>query len=420
MLKRVFNSILILLLVFGYFASAFISKLLSKRKASPPTLMFSFSASQIFELSNLEDIITVLSEDRFRSLFSLDDAIWQVRSMRVLRPSKNGLVFDIARHILINCLTWRCFLSSFLGSMKSCISSNASLREFSLATAKENFIDYYIWTHFFKNSPSRVTLITTLSSGNQLPVCFKDEFSSMTHRIMLWYSNNSFQIKPRDKRIHVKHPLAKFSKEIDLHLVWSERQRRELDHLQLGKSQVVGPIHLQKRVDIKPKFIEANVFKVAFFDVVPLHNTSGENYYNSKFCTENLSMCVSNLFDLCEEFNVKLHFLLKSKQRFVRNYHDHKYQELISDLVSSRVIHLAESDINHYELISDVDLVMGLPYTSPVQLAKSLNIKSAYVSLNDFYWDIPMEFEGIEILHSLKSLEDYLRNTLSTITKLES
>jgi len=393
-----------------YFITAVISKFFRKRKIAPRTIIFSISANQIWKDSTPGDLKSILSETRFAQYFSIENSIWQVRSLNFNRYFRNEIVFDAARYILINCLTWSLFLRILVDSITSVCYKDFDTNKTSTQSLIEELIDGFTWKQFFGSQHSQIELITTLSSGLKLPICFREEYAKQTHRIMLWYSNNSFQITNRHATVKTQHPLANFSKEIDLNLVWSSSQKRELESLDLGACQIIGPIHFQKHYDLSvAKEKQSKELRVAFFDVIPIQHLQLGNFYSSKACRNNLLSTVELLSTVCRSENMNLTFVLKPKREYKLKYHDRAYIELCTSLAETKKIIVEEAQVNLYSFLSGVDLVLGVPFTSPVQLAHHLGIKAAYVSFESSEWNVSKNLDGIEVLFDLNELELFIR-----------
>jgi hypothetical protein len=64
-----------------------------------------------------------------------------------------------------------------------------------------------------------------------------------------------------------------------------------------------------------------------------------------------------------------------------------------------------------YDSIGECDLVLGLPFTSPVFIGRELGIPSAFY-IPDVYtdWKIPKSMNDVEVLKGEKQLQRFFSN----------
>ena len=67
-----------------------------------------------------------------------------------------------------------------------------------------------------------------------------------------------------------------------------------------------------------------------------------------------------------------------------------------------------QSSLNLYDAIRDCDLVLGLPFTSPVFIGQELGIPSAFY-IPEMYtdWKIPQSMSDLEVLKGKKQLQRF-------------
>ena len=382
-----------------------IIKFFSTKKTNPTTFIFSLSKQQVFYDSNPKDLISILSEHRFQEFFSLENAIWEVRSLRAPFQRNPDFTLDTSIYLFLHCLTWR---SSFRAGRMCLIRLNSIFRtsdEFDIKEIKRLCFDKSIWDCTFQEARSPIQLVTTLNSWNKFPICFNEEYSPHTFRIMLWYSNNSFQIRRKGMSSVEPNPVEKIGNQIDLHLVWSKSQMDLLESLNLSKSCVVGPIHLQANSGKEIHPFKEKKLNVTFFDVLPIPKYEEFSYYTSRSAKQNLEVSLHVLSRFAEKTGQELTFMLKPKRLYKARYHDDSYQDFVTALERMGKIKVLSPRVNLYDVLSYSNIVLGVPYTSPVQLARSLGKLSIFVAFNSSDWDFPEELDGIKVVQDSETLE---------------
>ena len=58
-------------------------------------------------------------------------------------------------------------------------------------------------------------------------------------------------------------------------------------------------------------------------------------------------------------------------------------------------LRILNSNSNLYDIIINSDLVLGVPYTSSVQIANMIGIRSAFVAIDSDEWDLMLELDGV-------------------------
>ena len=92
--------------------------------------------------------------------------------------------------------------------------------------------------------------------------------------------------------------------------------------------------------------------------------------------------------------------------------------DFISNLQQNNLIEVLRADINLYDLIGGVSLVIGIPFTSPIVLAKELNVPCIYYvpeSASD--WIIGKSQDGVAIVNGRNEFELFIQDLWASKSK---
>lgn len=326
---------------------------------------------------------------------------------------QKNLTPDIPLYLFTFCLSWSGVFKVLGRCLKALVLSKEYIDHHArFADIKKSKADALIWESFMEENDSSIVVITTLSAWNSLPVCFSNQFSNRTKRIMLWYSNNSFTISRKNQNAHALNPLSAMSRQIDLNLIWSASQRELIELLGLGQARVVGPIHFQRKVHPISPNSDSSVLRVLFFDIRPVIQLEKSEYFTSESAIGNLDRSLKCMSKIAKLLDKELEFVLKPKRRFIKGYHSLEYEKFVKNSVRTGEIKLISNEVNLYDSFNETDLVLGVPYTSPVQLAHFQGISSVYVAMNSQDWSIRDELDGIPIARTPDELHDMVFQAL--------
>jgi polysaccharide biosynthesis PFTS motif protein len=223
---------------------------------------------------------------------------------------------------------------------------------------------------------------------------------------MVWYSNNSL---PFNKIGHksIAPSVATNADYIDHHYVWSKSHKEYLEYRYPKASiTVVGPILFEPLDPLASKQLAPK--GILYFDVTPFDNLDFETFYTTKMCSEALG----DIAQVAQELGVQLE--LKPKRPYLRNQglkyqHSVSYLAQLDQLESEKMLTQLDSGVSITESILNCQVVIGLPFTSPILAASRLNRPSIYYApLVAGDWDIPSERDGILVLRGKRQLIDYL------------
>lgn len=254
-------------------------------------------------------------------------------------------------------------------------------------------------------------LITSQSNLRRLPTSFYLKSSSHVQRVMIWYSNNSFVIEKKTE-IEEFDAMRNCRSNIDVHFGWGERWKSQLESVNLGSNiRNVGSLMWYTK---SSNIVKKPSTGVVVFDVIPF---SSHNYYNfysyglvSTFLLD-VHECV-NLLNESLDNNKKYELILKQKREFQNNSHP-AYIELLRKLEGNQSFKVFGSDENLYDLIASSKVVIGIPFVSPVFIAKEMCVPCCYyVGDGSSEWYIPNYLDGVEVIVGKRELRKWLKVAL--------
>jgi polysaccharide biosynthesis PFTS motif protein len=222
-------------------------------------------------------------------------------------------------------------------------------------------------------------VVFTNSNYSIQPMWARAKRSYETH--MVWYSQNSIPLILKGDDFAADLPNYRHMY-VDVHWVWTQGFRchilNRFGHMQ--RVEVVGPVTWYLP---EPPAKRLNGFNIAAFDVTPISDNYAEsiglvaNYYNPVTAIGFLNGLLKSAANLRETQGADSTIQLKHKRSYSPT-HDQDYIELVSRLQGQGEINLIPFDINIYSFISDSDVVVVIPNSSPAYIASSLGVPSIY------------------------------------------
>ena len=251
-------------------------------------------------------------------------------------------------------------------------------------------------------------LVTTNSSLNKLPFSFKCPLKG--RRVMIWYSTNSKPFNFRGKQQILGWDLGAVMKGLDSHLVWTKYDATYLESLGVSNVHAIGPILLQTQILAEKS---THNYVITFFDITPLNPSDDwivgtqENFYSERDALCDLEAFKELSADLLNTFVDKVKVRIKPKRPYI-SIHSEKYIEQIIEGSREHKIELLSPHANLYEVISQSDLVIATPWTSPAVLAREMAVNSVFFAIRSTDWELPNEYEDIRVIKSLNGLMAYI------------
>lgn len=250
-------------------------------------------------------------------------------------------------------------------------------------------------------APTIKYLITTQSVLLCPPIAF--HYCQDALKVMIWYSDNSQQIKGNDGQSITNFDYSYLKqKTIDIHLVWTETWAKILRENGETEVRVVGPILFKKLVDLSSsKKTHQKNRKILVFDVTPkkfLSDTS--NYYNDRNARE----FIEDIMEASKSSKLNFKIDLKPKREYSKS--DSKsYLDFLK--ANSRRIRILSSSQDIVRLVQNYDLVICIPFTSPAIVSKTLGVETIFYNPSTSY-QLEHAYEGIHVVSGRQSLINYL------------
>lgn len=406
-LHNFFKSIVIAIisisiLIFGLF---------SGKAKVPSTIVFSLTREQVLEDKNLHNLLNCLKEERFHNYFRVCNLLIEVRSIKSLLVCDKFITIDAPFYLLTRCVKKSHYSAFFMKVCRSVFVIRG--RELlGLKDMKRLVFDSAVYEIFHEYMYPKIDLVTTNSSLHKLPFAFECPVKGRT--VMLWYSTNSKPFKFREKLQSLVWDVDPIKAKIDLHLVWTKSDVKFLESLDIHDAYAIGPILFQPQIMAK-KNIETYV--ITFFDIIPFTpgtaqiSTTQENFYSEQNALDDLE-CIEKLNRLLlDAFGERIKVRIKPKRAY-SSRHSKNYRSRVREYTLEQQIELLGHNVNLYEVVSESDLVLATPWTSPAVLAKEMSINSAFFTIRGTDWDLPDEYEGISVIKSLSGLWEYVNRDI--------
>jgi len=226
------------------------------------------------------------------------------------------------------------------------------------------------------------------------------------NRHMIWYSTNSKPIYRKNEKLY-KIPYAEeLDRFVDLHLVWDSTEVEFLRDNQIEGTQVLGSMVFQEKI-IHSKSHER--FVTTIFDVTPHIDLQG--FYSEANTIRSFKLLLECISRCQDQFGDSVLFRIKPKRAYYRT-HSKLYIEKIKIAAAQGKIILLNSNSNLYGVISESDLAIAVPFTSPAVIAKEMGTPSVYLAVELDEWEIPKESNGVPVIFTLNDLEKYIQKMI--------
>ena len=390
--STVFKTVVLTLMFTGLFR---------KRAVQPTAIIFSLSYEQVFQKSSPKGIIRFLEEERFTSKVNVSKPIIEVRDLKTLWSNCPEVTYDAAIYILTTLLMKKHYLTIY-----KCIKNEMAKLDkniiFTVRDLKREMFDKCIYSFYLSLNSSNTTLITTQSSLTSVPIMFK--LSHENRKIMVWYSTNSKPIYAMDDLIREKLDFENIKANIDEHWVWDEDDLRFLESEGIQNARSLGAMLFQEKILVGRS---TSKFIVTYFDVTPFD--SGNGIYSERNTIAVLDNLMFLTATLNESYPGKFLLRIKPKRKYSR-VHSRKYISKIHELSKHENVELISPLANLYQVVSESDFVLAVPFSSPAVLAKELGVGSAFIATGILGWDIPMESNKIVVEFQIDSLVKKISN----------
>ena len=391
-----------------------------------PSFVYSLTPEQILKNRSTDLLGEFLREPRFQKLFRGRYLV--VESKQVYRFFGRNVhkdlevVFDVSTWIAKNGMNRKTVLSVIQESISRLIEVLKDRKQDQLQILREYVIDEPLWRRYTEQlqQVNQINLVTTQTHFLRLPYAFYIEPRGRVFRSMLWYSTNIVPIQNRRTQAMFDPNHFKIEN-IDNHFVWTTEQKNFLMRLNpYADVTVVGSILFMPIKSTKAKSLISNM-DIVIFDVTPFNGLRVEVFYSNQVLTDFIQDIVETLRSNKNTESSRI--LLKPKRSYSKKSrggvsHSIQYMDFISNLQQNNMIEVLRADINLYDLIGGVSLVIGIPFTSPMVLAKELNVPCIYYvpeSASD--WIIGKSQDGVAIVNGRKEFELFIQDLWASKSK---
>jgi polysaccharide biosynthesis PFTS motif protein len=389
-------------------------------------LIYSLSPEQIKQIGNPGTVKQFLEDSRFESQFLADYTIIENRSKSFLYNAKTTdeiEVFDIQTFLYAKLLTTSQKLKILFKSIKGIfVQFILRFNSLEILALKKISIDLIIWDAI-KNQVHALNLVTTQSQLLAPTSAFYLCNQADAHKSMIWYSANNVslhKIEPGKSRETRKlDPRADL---IDLHFVWTSEQANSFDLKNYQRTSIkpVGSLLFYKPTE--NSIIRSKCYKkTTIFDVTPFAGEYDDTFYSLEIMESFIKDICASHSDIFDNFNLRL----KPKRDYIKAknlniFHNQDYVQLLDTYQKAKMLTLLPADSNLYEVISMSDIVIGIPFTSPVLIAKELNIPCFYYAPDQAaMWDLPLTHEDIPVLRGYNNLQQAIEKEFNKLQQFE-
>ena len=389
------------------------SKYLATRKPSvikslPEVCVVSMSREQLFKGKTKEDLLAFFKEERFGN--ANGEILFETRELRHFFFNSTSFKASLPLHFFFRRLGERqkrevidLFIRAF-----DLYSENLNPGDTNNFKTIYDLFEFVVWYVVKENC---IHILTTQSTMHILPVSFRVPNSKFVRK-MLWYSTNSQPILKRNAIIEKPNFSNHINSNVDLHFVWDLNSSEFLESYGISRISVVGSILFVKRETFP---IDKKGFNLVYFDVTPLENAN--TYYTKKRMLENLSSLVEVVEKLSLETAEVINLLVKPKRETIGS-HSREYIKQLDSFERYGRIQRLRPEMNLYGLVANADVVIGIPFTSPVVVGREMGIQSAFMDVHKDDFLLPETHNEFPVLTSQNLVIAWLRDCLrlSTIT----
>jgi len=405
--RRALQNLSVLIFIVAASLLVMIYGLLRSKSRIPSSVVLSLTSEQVFQSSNIKDVLTSLKEKRFQDHFRADNPLIEVRSIKSLLVRNKMVTIDAPLFLLIWCVKRRHYGSLLMKVFKS-VSLFRNQELLSLKDMKRVVLDQAVFEILHQDLYSEFDLVTTNSSIKKLPFAFECPLKG--RRVMVWYSTNSKPVNFRGNQQSLGWDIGAVNNSLDSHLVWTKYDVTFLKSLGIHNVYAIGPILFQAQIVAERS---THNYVITFFDVTPLAPSNDwivgtqENFYSEQDALGDFEAFKKLSADLLKSYVNEVKVRIKPKRAY-NLMHSKKYIEQIIESCREHQIELLSPNENLYKVVSQSDLVIATPWTSPAVLAKEMAFNSVFFAIRSTDWELPNEYEGIRVIKSLSELTAYI------------
>ena len=385
------------------------------KKAPRRNFTFTFGLPQINLSMPLNQFHKFLNQKRFKHLLEGRLVVIENRKKSPFKDSrfKNTIqTFDIYLYMYKGLPTYRAKLQILCLSLRRLLVILTSKNSSYNLIAIEYVIQDPIWI-VARNFYGQVETIATQSNFFKLPMIFYHAECCGIKTNMFWYSANSIPLPLKDSKMAFDTSYL-IQNYVQKHFVWNgisaslvRRYNSDCD------IEICGSILFYTRTQQVSNRTRSNKINVVVFDVTPFSNLQIPVLYTDKMVTRFLKDISELLIHNKKSFDINL--LFKNKRVVVNNLFKksaypigEKYSAMLDEMKNMDEIDFLKSSLNLYDSIGECDLVLGLPFTSPVFIGQELGVPSAfYIPEINTDFKVPTLVSEVEVLMGKKQLQRF-------------
>jgi hypothetical protein len=252
-----------------------------------------------------------------------------------------------------------------------------------VALLAEDFAHHAL-AHYVNQGQTLENVVITNSNYAEQSLWMTDLPGRTFQMHVMWYSTNFKLFAFKHESFSEIFPPFRYMR-TDHHWVWTKGQGETLKVLQPNAQvHVVGPILWYIREApwaMDPKDI--NLFKIGVFDVSPVTREWEKgfglvyNYYQTAHMMAFIDELLAAVDGLAERRGMPVSVRIKHK-RDAQPIHDPVYLKHIVQLEHDQRLEVAPSDSNLFQFVSECDLVVVIPYSSPAYVAAHCGVPAVY------------------------------------------
>lgn len=389
-----------------------------KNKHSLPNIFITDLPVQHINSTQLAEFF---SEDRFKNIINPRTDVILVQSKQIKafsRQKKIKFTTYIPLYMYRRNLSLRqkiCVLSLTAIKLKQLLLNE--LEADSATCFRELVFDYEIWNKI--KIDRKLKMICTQSNLRVMPtIMYKSTNNKLIENYMLWYSANSnLFYKRNEEKVEVERNYLTIPY-IDYHLVWNKQEKIDVEKYAKGEVKNFGSIVFYSSSSSRViKNNNSGIIRVTYFDITPPKSGNNDHFISSERATQTYNDIKESLNFLACHLNLNIQLLVKAKRKKSMRQAN-SYTKMLKRDSRNRQIKLIDPKTNLYSLIAMSDLVIGYPWTSPVQIAKEMDIPSIYyVSDLNKEWELARSKSGCPLYVSKDDLKEVMFDRFKELLK---
>lgn len=293
----------------------------------------------------------------------------------------------------------------------------AALRHPLVSMVGRDFAYHAIAAHLNRKKLLDAVLITNSNYPAQ-PLWMSDLPQKNFETHLVWYAQNTVPIVSKHEPIRSDVPNYRHLR-VDVSWVWSNGYADYLRSLHIrGAINVVGPIVWQLPPDGEPDR-DPTELVIAIYDVTPISTAYAESIglFDNYYSVENMVEFIDGIEHArqlaTQTLGRNVRVMLKHKRAHHAN-NDNRYAEKIARAEASGQLEVVPHTANMYSMVAKSDLVIVIPYSSPVYVAEQLGISAIFFDPSGAV--LPL-YEKTQRIHFASGREELAALTCDLLTQ---